>query len=73
MCSSDLLKALELELSYLKDGYNKIREVYDYVPMNFEPSMWAPAVKVLYVVKFSMPIVILCLNFVSCLKVFMSL
>ena len=42
----DKLKALELEFSYLKDGYNKIHEVYDYVPMNFEPSMWVPAVKV---------------------------
>ena len=42
----DRLKAFELELSYLKDGYNKIHEVFDYVPINFEPSMWVPTVKV---------------------------
>ena len=69
----DKLKALELELSYLKDGYNKICEVYDYVSINFEPSMWVPTVKVTICGKVFHAIVILCMNFVSCLKVFMSL
>ena len=40
------LNTLETHISCLKDGYNQIREYFDYVPTNFEPSMWVPTVKV---------------------------
>ena len=42
----DRLKALEVDISCLKEGYNQICEYYDYVPINFEPSMWIPTVRV---------------------------
>jgi hypothetical protein len=40
------LNTLETNISCLKEGYNQIREYYDYVPLSFEPSMWVPTVKV---------------------------
>jgi len=42
----DRLNTLETNISCLKEGYNQIREYYDYVPVNFEPSMWVPTIKV---------------------------
>ena len=42
----DRLKALELDISCLKEDYNKIHKFYDYVPINFEPSIWIHTVKV---------------------------
>ena len=40
------LNTLETNISCLKEVYNQIRGYYDYVPINFEPSRWIPAVKV---------------------------
>ena len=40
------LNTLETNISCLKEGYSKIREHFDYVPVNFEPSMWVPTIKV---------------------------
>jgi hypothetical protein len=42
---SDRLNTLETNISGLKEGYNQIREHYDNVPVNFEPSGWVPSVK----------------------------
>ena len=42
----DRLNTLETNTSCLKEGYNQIRKYYDYVPVNFEPSMWVPTIKV---------------------------
>ena len=39
------LNTLETNIFCLKEGYNQIREYYDYVPISFEPSMWVPTVK----------------------------
>ena len=40
------LNTLETDISSFKEGYNQIRECYDYVPINLEPSMWVPTVMV---------------------------
>jgi hypothetical protein len=40
------LNTLESRISFLKDGYNKIREKLDCVPINSEPSLWLPTLKV---------------------------
>jgi hypothetical protein len=40
------LNTLETNVSCLKEGYGRIREHFDYVPINSEPSMWDPTIKV---------------------------
>ena len=40
------LNTLETNISCLKECYNQIREHYNYVPINSEPSRWIPTVKV---------------------------
>ena len=40
------LNTLEINISFLKEGYSRIREHFDYVPVNSEPSMWDPTIKV---------------------------
>ena len=67
------LNTLEINISCLKEVYNQIREYYDYVPINFEPSGWIPVIKVTISGKIFMLVVILCLNFVLYLKIFMNI
>jgi hypothetical protein len=40
------LNTLETQTSCLKDCYGTLREHYDYVPINSEPSSWFPMVKI---------------------------
>jgi hypothetical protein len=40
------LNTLETYVSCLKEGYGQIREHFDYVPINSEPSMWDPTIKI---------------------------
>jgi hypothetical protein len=68
-----ILNTLETNTSYLKECYNMLREHHDYVPINSEPSGWFPIVKVIINVKLFMLVVILCLNFALCLRIFTNL
>jgi predicted aspartyl protease len=40
------LNTLETQTACLKDCYGTLREHYDYVPINSEPSSWFPTVKI---------------------------
>jgi hypothetical protein len=65
------LNTLETHTTCLKECYGMLREHHDYMPINSEPSSWFPTVKI--TVKLFMLVVILCLNFALCLRMFMNL
>jgi hypothetical protein len=67
------LNTLETQTACLKDCYGMLREDHDYVPINSEPSSWFPTVKITINGETFHLVVILCLNFVSCLRMFMNL
>src|SRR4051812_20043267 len=66
------INTLETNMTCLKECYNQLREKVDYVPINSESSGYLSTIKLLLMNKSFMRVVILCLNFASCLKKFMS-
>jgi hypothetical protein len=67
------LNTLETHTACLKECYGTLREHHDFVPIISESSSWFPTVKSLSMVKLFMLVVILCLNFSLCLRMFMNL
>jgi hypothetical protein len=66
------LNTLETHTACLNDCYNTLRQHFDYVPTNSEPSSWYPMVKSTIGGEIFMLVVILCLNFVLCQRMFMN-
>jgi hypothetical protein len=65
------INALETNTTCLKECYSVLLEHHDYVPINSEPSRWFPMVKV--TINGEIFMLVVCLNFVLCLKIFMNL
>jgi hypothetical protein len=47
VCIFDRLDTLETHTASLNTCYNTLRQHFDYVPTNFEPSSWYPMVKII--------------------------
>jgi hypothetical protein len=68
------LSTLETQTACLKDYYSTLREHYDYVPINSEPSSWFPTVKITIIGEtFHARCDIMSEFCVSCLRMFMNL
>jgi hypothetical protein len=73
VCILNRLDTLETRTASLNSYYNTFRQHFDYVPTNSEPSSWYPMIKITISGKLFMLVVTLCLNFVSCQRMFMNL
>jgi hypothetical protein len=74
VCIFNRLDTLETRIASLNTCYNTLRQHFDYVPTNSEPSSWYPMVKItIGGENFHALVVILCLNFVLCQRMFMNL